>query len=279
MWIIFLIIYLITSVIFGETFKIATNKMTKSATLTVVLEFTASMIAIITSVFFEYKFPKDIRIYIFLGLASIFYALNDRINTKVRKDMEVSNINIIKQLSTVFMIFAGFLFFKEKFVLSKFIGAFLIIISNIVIFYKRGEKKIDKTIALAILANICFAIALFLDVNISENFNLGLYIATTLGIPSLLIFLAERIKIKDIKEEIKNGNKPAILATAITWTLSIIAQLKAYQLGNVSVVAPLCSLTVILNVIFGYIILKERENILKKIIASILIIIGIVLIK
>lgn len=100
-----------------------------------------------------------------------------------------------------------------------------------------------------------------------------------MGIPAILIFIFEKIKISDIKEEFKNGNQKAILITAITWSLSVVFQLRAYQLGNVSIVAPLCALTVILNVIVGYFLLKERDNMFKKVIATLLIILGIVLIK
>ena len=59
----------------------------------------------------------------------------------------------------------------------------------------------------------------------------------------------------------------------------IVVQLKAYQLGNVTSVAPLCALTVIGNVIVGYLFLKERKNLLKKLIAALLIIISVFLIK
>lgn len=146
-------------------------------------------------------------------------------------------------------------------------------------FYKKHEGKPNKYIMLGIIANIFFTIALFFDVNISDNFNLPFYVAITLGIPAILIFIFEKIKFSDIKNEFKNGNKKSILITAITWSLAITVQLRAYQLGNVSVVAPLCSLTVILNVLVGYFLLRERENIPKKIIAALLIILGIILIK
>ena len=229
--------------------------------------------------FFEIKFPTDIKVYIFLGLSIIFYAISDRLNTTVRSGIEASTYSMIKQLSTVFMIFAGLIFFKEPFILTKFIGAILIILSNVLIFYKKQDGKPNKYIILGIIANIFFTIALFFDVNISDNFNLPFYVAITLGIPAILIFIFERIKFSDIKNEFKNGNKKSILITAITWSLAITVQLRAYQLGNVSVVAPLCSLTVILNVLVGYFLLKERENIPKKIIAAILIILGIILIR
>jgi len=155
----------------------------------------------------------------------------------------------------------------------------LIILSNIFLFYQKGEFKFNRYILLAILANISYTIALFLDVNISDNFNLPIYVALTLGIPGMLICLVERIQFSDIKNEFQNANKKAIFVTGITWALSIISCLRAYQLQNLSIVAPICALSVISNVIVGYLFLNERENLLKKIIAANLIVVSIVLIK
>lgn len=279
-WLIWVIIYLIIHVIFNQFYKISTKSLTKEGALTVLLEFTGAVTILLLSPFFDMKFPTDIKVYILLGLSIIFYTIVDRMNTTVRKGIEASTFSIINQLSTVFMIFAGLLFFKEPFILNKFIGAILIVLSNIIIFYKRrSEKKLDKYVLLGIVANLCMTVAIFLDVNISDNFNLPFYASLTLGIPSVLIFIFERIKFSDIKQEFKNGNKKAILITAITWSLSIVAMLRSYQLGNVSIVAPLCALDVILNVIVAYFLLKEKDDVPKKILSACLIILGIVLIK
>lgn len=278
-WVVFVIAYLIFSVIFNQFYKVTTKTLTKPGALTVLLEFIGAATILILCPFFEIKFPTDTKIYILLGISIIFYAIVDRMNTTVRSGIEASTYSIIHQLSTVFMIFAGLIFFKEPFILSKFIGALLIVFSNILIFYKKGEGKPNKYIILGILANILFTIALFLDVNISDNFNLPFYVMMSLGIPAVLIFIFEKIKFSDIKEEFKNGNKKAIMITSVSWSLSIVAQLRAYQLGNASVVAPLCALTVILNVIMGYFLLKEREDLAKKIIAATIIVFGIILIK
>ena len=89
----------------------------------------------------------------------------------------------------------------------------------------------------------------------------------------------ERIKPSEIKDEFANGNKKAIAITASTWAMAIITQLRAYQLWNVTIITPLCALPVILNVIVGYLFLKERDNLVRKIISAILIIISIILIK
>ncbi len=278
-WSLYVVLYLFLALLFNQFYKVSTKTAKKDGALTVLLEFMAGITILLLCPFFEMKFPTDIRVYISLGLAIVFYAITDRVNTTVRKGIEASTFSILKQISTVFMIVAGLLFFKEPFLWNKIVGAILIISSNILIFYKKGKFKLDKYVALGILSNFTFAIAMFLDVSISDNFNLPIYVAITLMIPAILIFIFDRIRLSDIKAEFKNGNKKAILVTSLTWGLSIFSQLRAYQLGNVTTVAPLCALTVILNVIAGYIFLKERDSLIKKIIAGALILVSVVLIN
>ncbi len=278
-WLLYVLLYLVLATAFTQFYKVATKTLKRTGALTVLLQMLAGLTALILCPFFEVKFRTEASFDIMLGIAIIFYAISDRINTTVRSGIEASTFSMLKQLSTTFMIFAGLIFFKEEFILTKFIGAMLIIFSNILIFYKKGKFEFNKYILLGILANITYTIALFLDVNISDNFNLPFYVALTLIIPALLIMIFERIKPSEIKNELVNGNKKAIFITAISWGVMIVSQLRAYQLGNVTVVAPLCALTVILNVIVGYLFLNEKDNLLRKIISAILIIISVILIK
>lgn len=279
MWFLFVVLYIILAVAFTQFYKIVLKTSKSDGTITVLLQFIAGLSALIFVPFFKLTFPTDWKVYLLLGIACIFYAISDRINTTVRSGLEASTFSIIKQLSTVFMILSGLLFFKEQFVLKKIIGAGLIIFSNILIFYKRGKQKLDKYVFLGILSNIAFSIALFLDVNISDNFNLPFYVALTVIVPALFIAIAERIKPSKIKQAFINGNKKAIMITSLCWGTMIIVQLRAYQLGDVTTVAPLCALTVIGNVIVGYIFLKERDNLLKKLLAAVLLLVSVFLIK
>jgi len=278
-WLLYVTVYLILATAFTQFYKIATKTLKKPGALTVLLQVISGLIVLLLIPFYEIKFSADPYVYIMLGFAIIFYAISDRINTTVRSGIEASTFSILKQLSTTFMIFAGLFFFKEEFILTKFIGAMLIIFSNILIFYKKGKVEFNKYILFGILANISFTIALFLDVNISNNFTLPIYVGTTLIVPAILISITEKIKLSEIKEEFINGNKKAIIITSVCWGTAILAQLRAYQLGDVTTIAPLCALTVILNVIVGYLFQNERDNMLRKIISAILIIISVVLIK
>lgn len=278
-WLLYVVLYILLSTIFTQFYRIATKTMKSAGALTVLLQMMAGIFVLLLCPLFEFKLPTDARVYGLLAISICFYCISDRLNTTVRSGVEASTFSMLKQLSTTFMIFAGLIFFKEEFILTKFIGAMLIIFSNVLIFYKKGKIEFNKYILLGILSNISYTVALFLDVNISDSFNLPFYVALTLILPALIILLVERIKPKEIKNELVDGNKKAIFTTALTWGTIIVLQLRAYQLGNVTVIAPLCALTVMSNVIVGYLFLKERDNLLKKIIAAILIIISIILIK
>lgn len=275
----YIIIYLVVSTIFNQGYKFVTKTMNNSGALTILIQIISSLTCILIIPLFEIKFPSNYKVYIFLFLAIIFYTLNDRLGTTARSGIDASTYNILKQLSTVFMIIMGLFFFKEQFVLNKIVGALLIILSNLLVFYKKENFGINKYLILGILANISLSIALFLDVNYSKEFNLAFYVLLTFLIPLILIFIFERIKVKQIINEYKKSNKIILLVTSISWSIMMISKLKTYELGSVIVVAPLTSLTVILNIFVSYFLLKEKSNLIKKIIAGILIVIGILLIK
>ncbi len=278
-WALYVILYVIFAVVFNQFYKVATKKAKKHGALTILIQTIGGISILILSPLFEFKFPSDTRTWIFLSLSTIFGAISARLNTTVRSGIEASVFSILKQTYTLFMIIFGITLFKETIVLTKLIGAALIIFSNIFVFYKKGKIVIDRYIILGILANLSISIAMFLDINISNEFNLPIYVSFTLIIPGILILLFERIKILEIKNEFLQGNRKAILITAFAWGLMLINLLRAYQLGKVTIVTLLCTSNVILNVIAGYIFLREKDNLIKKIIAAILIIISVILIN
>jgi len=258
---------------------VVTKTSKKDGALTILVQLLVGVMLLIWVPFFEMRFPTDPRIYFFLGLAIIFYTINDRVGTTVRRGIEASTFSMLYQASTVFLVIIGLLFFGEPFVFTKIIGAILIIFSNILVFYKQGEVKLNKYIAIGILGQLSLATAISLDVGNAENFNIAFYMAVTYFVPPILIYLIERPKISDIKSEFINGNKKAILLTAFAWSITALTSIRAYILGSVTMVAPIAAVSVILNVFAGYIFLKERDNLLKKTIAAIVIIIGVVLIQ
>lgn len=273
------ILYLILSTIFTQSFKIATQKSKNDGALIILLEFLASMIVLLFIPFFKIQFPTNVKTYIFLGIAYVFYAIADRVNTTARRGLEVSVYSILGQLQTVFIIIWGIIFFKEEVIIKKIIGALLIILGNAMVLYKKGKFEWNKYVLFSLIGNLSLSIAISVDVGISDQFNLPIYVSSTLLIPSFIIFLIERVKFPDIISEFKNGNKKAILAVGCTWGVMIMTMLRAYQFGSVTTVAPICAVTTLLNTFVAYIALKEKDSPLRKILAALIVVLGIIIIK
>ena len=252
--------------------------MKNAGSLTILLEIFTSLFAILFIPLFDIVFPPLESILV-LGIVVIIYALTDRLNIEARYGLDPSIFSMLKQMSTVFLIILGFIFLKEELVLKKIIGSVIIIFANILLAFDKGKFKINKYFTMSVISNFLFAIAMLINVNISDNFNLGIYTIITVSAPALLIFVFERHSLQEIKKEFKRYNKIEFLISAFTWCIMLISSVRAYQIGNVSVVAPLLTLTAILNTIYEYFVSKNKTKIYQKIIAAILIILGVILIK
>ncbi len=132
---------------------------------------------------------------------------------------------------------------------------------------------------MAFISNFLFAVAMLINVNISDYFNLAIYTIITVSVPAIIISLFNRLTFKNLIKEFKCYNKNAFILAALTWCLMLISSVRAYQLKSVTIVAPLFALTSIINAVVELIFDKDRKNFLIKIISGILIIVGVILIK
>ncbi len=280
-WLVFLIVFLVSAVTYNQSFKLGLNKSNNNGAYIALVSLLTSLFSLLFIPFFKLKFDLNIYKILMLIITCILYSIVDRINVYVRKKIDVSLFSLLRQFSYAFMIFIGFIFFKEKFVLIKFIGAILILLSNMIVLYDgRKYNRIDKKILLlSLLSSLLFSITLFLNVNLSRCFNIPIYVFIILFIPFVCISIFDKINISKLKNEYIKGDRKQILLTSLASSIMLISQLRAYELGSVVIVSSLCSLTIILNIFFSYFILKEKNNFIKKLIAAIIIILSIVLIK
>lgn len=272
-----LIVSLLSGIVFSQCFKIAVANAKHDGAATIIIQLIAgcTMIAIIP--FFTLSLPHNPKPYLLLVTACIFYAISDRIQTTVRKHMEVSTVAVLGQISNVFLVIFGFLLFREPLIATKILGALFIIGGNVILQY-RGKRFVwDRYVALTMLGGLSLAIALSIDIGNSKSMTLPVYISITFLVPSLLIFLSERVPLKLIKQEIQHLNMRYVFITGFSWSLLIFFLLRAYQYGSVSTIVPLQATLVLWNVIVAFIIFQEKQHAWQKIIAAILVMLGIIL--
>lgn len=279
-YIYWVVIYLVFSLIYAQTFKKANRNMKDASALTVLLELFTAFFAIFFIPFFKFKLPDNPYVYLIIFIVTIIYAFTDRLNIEARYGLSPSTFSMLKQLSSVFLVILSFVILKEKVILTKIVGASLILIANVGLAVdKNGKFKINKYFLMSLASNILFAFGMLINVNISGEFNLGIYTIITVLFPAILITLFGKHSIKELKEEFNLYDKKIFLLSAFTWCVMLISSVRAYQLGSVSVVAPLLTLTAIINTIYEFVFSKDKSEFIKKLIIGIIIIIGVLLIK
>lgn len=279
-YMIWVICYLVFALIFSQGIKKVNRTMKNASALTVLLELFTGLFAIVMSIFFKYTFPSDIKVYITLFVVTIIYAVTDRLNIEARYGLSPSNFSMLKQLSTVFLVIFGLVFLKEQLVFKKILGAIIIVVSNVMLAVnKDGKFEFNKYFIFCLISNFLFAVAMFINVNISSMFNIGIYTLITVFIPSIIIKLFSRLSFKDLEEEFNLYNKPLFILVSFAWCMMLISSVKAYEYGSISVVAPLLTLTALTNTIYEFIVDKDKKRFYYKLVISILILIGVILIK
>ena len=278
-WQLWVFIYIASAVIFAQSFKKANKNMKDPAALTVLLELSTAGFSIIFIPLFPIIVAHKSSIYITLIIVTIIYAITDRLNIEARYGLEPSTFSMLKQLSTVFMLIFGFTILHEELIIHKIIGAIIILIANFILTIEKGKIRFNKYFIMAIISNFLFAVAMLINVNISDYFNLGIYTIITVTIPAIIISICSKQTIKKLKKEFNRYDKKSFLIAGLTWSIMLISSVRAYQLGNITVIAPLFALTSIINALVEYILYKNKNRFIQKLIAAILLIIGVILIR
>lgn len=277
-WEFFVVLYLIASVLFSQEFKLANRNMKNAGSLTILLEIFTGIFSLLMIPFFETKFQIG-SIILTLLVVVLIYAVTDRLNIEARYGLDPSTFSMMKQLSTVFMIIFGFIFLKEELIINKIIGTILIIVANLILTYNKGKFVINKYFVMTFFANFLFAVAMLINVDLSDYFNLAFYTYITVTIPAILIFIFGKHSIREVKEEFNLYNKKKFILASFCWALMLNTSIRAYQLGSVTIVAPLFALTAILNALVEFVFNHDKSKFIQKIVAAIIILIGVILIK
>ena len=275
----YIIAYLLFYTAFTCGYRELARNMKRPAALTVLVESVAGTLVLLFVPFFELKVPASPWVYLTFLTSCVFYSISDRLNTIVRANMDASSFSVLRQINTVIMIIAGFMIQGEAFSCNKIIGASLIVGSNVLVFYKKGSLKANRYLLLGIASAMSSCTAQLIDINISAQFNLALYISLSLLTPATIIALTGRVRPEDVAEEVKNSSRYILLITGISSSISPLLLLLCYTSGDLTVVAPLCSLTVFLTIMVSYFVLREKDNLKKKLLSGLLIVIGVIIIN
>lgn len=212
-------------------------------------------------------------------LSFIIWGIFGKVEFLSRKKVEASILPIIVKIAPIVTFLISMIFFKEKITIGKAIALILILIANILVLGNKLKAKFDKNLIYAVILGISLGAGWAIDSVVSVNYALPFYTAFTFFASSISNLFFPPLKKEILIEEYKITNLLFLIILAFVNAAGYFLMVKAYSYGVASNIAMLISASDVITIIFAIIILKERSNILKKVIAGIMITIAVLLLK
>lgn len=193
--------------------------------------------------------------------------------------MSAADVGILLSSQRLWTVLGSFLFLGEVLTMSKIFGTLLILSGIAVISWKKHKIKIDKGGLFAILAAFLYGLSYVNAFYILQHLDAISFEVYATLLPAFSLLLVRPNIIKKMRFYFIPSNAVKISLAVIFDIIATISLYVAYQIGRNAVqIAPLSATPVMFTVIFAAIFLNERENLINKIIGSIVVVLGVILI-
>lgn len=223
----------------------------------------------------SFHFVFDIKGFLLLlglGVAE-FFAVYFMMKMHAYSYLSISTI--ISRTRLIWIPIIAFILFREILTVQEYLGIAILFMGLATI---SSPKKIvtDKGVKYAYLSAFCIAVVSVLLKMVAPYANTSM-IMIFMALPSVVLF---PLFMKNSKQRVILSLKtqlPLKLINGFVTALATYFLAKAISLGEVSIVTALYQSMMLLSVLAGIIFLKEREGIGKKIVGSLIALVGVLL--
>lgn len=226
---------------------------------------------------YAFSLPQSPTIWFSFALVLFFIFLCDLFAFLCLKHIEASLYQIIGQTRHIIVLFGAYFLFAEDLSMTKIASIILIIVGVIVAMMGKSKIEINKGTLYAFISTVCIALAfLFIkmtSVDVAPAFSGSLALIVSGGLMyGIVVFKKE-----SVKDLITGPHRFALLGTGVMFALFELALFTSLTIGDASKVTPVAQSSLIFTIIGGYIFLNERSHMKQKILGSLIIAVGIIL--
>ncbi|OQY65521.1 hypothetical protein B6D29_03760 [Microgenomates bacterium UTCPR1] len=237
----------------------------------------ALLIFFVSSGYVNFNLPKDPQAYIYLFVILLFYGLYERFRFKTSKYLEVSTQGTLNNIFIVVAFVIALFIYSEVITADKILGFIFVLVGILLVTVNKSKKINSMGLFYGVLANVSVGIAWSLDKKGISYFNPDLYNLLVWVAPIIVVSFFPAIRLSIVKKIIRKDFKQISLISFLNVS-AYLFNLKALVVGGeVTKVIPIVQTSTIITIILGIIFLKEREHIVKKIVAGLIAIIGVFL--
>jgi drug/metabolite transporter (DMT)-like permease len=223
------------------------------------------------------KLPFPVFTFSFLAkllLLSIVYFFGGTLFYASFKSNSVSISSILGTISSVITTFLGIIFFSESTSPLKFFGSIIILTSIIFINFSKGAR-LDKYNILALLGGVCYGVAYTIDKSFVLNLNPIVYqsiISLSVAIFSLIV--RPKLIISESKSISRLTARSIVMAASFFFFYQFFLFSAYKNGGEVGRIDVFNNSSIFVIFLLEFLILKDKSNLKKKIIASSLAVFG-----
>ncbi len=237
----------------------------------------AVVLLLLTGSYKNLSLPTQTDAWIYFMIAAFFYGIFERYRFLATKMLDASIYSIIGNIAVIIAFTISIFLYKEVLTLSKLFGSSLILGSLLMVIEKKKSKISFKGLMVGLVASIAAGIAMGLDKKGATFFNPEIY-NLLLWVAPLIILYVPSIKLKEINDQFRKFSWKIYLLSFFNF-VGFYLGLKAFLLAEATKVIPVIQLSTIMTVIAGIFLLKERNNLSKKILAGIIAVAGVFLLR
>lgn len=169
-------------------------------------------------------------------------------------------------------------FLGESLTITKIFGIVIILLAVFLVTKSPKNFRISKGEFYVLAAAFCLGVASANDAYILRTAEPFSFTVIAFLFPSLVLLASHPKTIVEAKQLLKKNILWRIIILSLVFSIAVLASSLAYAYGApASQAAPITNSAVILTVILATIFLKEKDNLIKKIIAAILVVLGVFL--
>lgn len=238
---------------------------------TALVDFFAACTAALFIPLFGIRFPGSVDIFGMFIVSVFLSAVSDFLILFATKNADTADTSIMMPLSNVWVLLLAVLFLKESFSFWKIAGVTMITLGSIITLRQRKTFVINKGIIASFVYGLLITGTILIDKGISSNFSLPLYSTIFYFLSSaVLTLLVGKQPLEKIVTEWKiNTWWNAIIG--LQWALFSLTLLFAYSQTEASKAVPIMRIFIVLVTIYSILVLKEKERMWQKIVGSIVV--------
>ncbi|HSA83977.1 MAG TPA: DMT family transporter [Patescibacteria group bacterium] len=215
--------------------------------------------------------------YLFVG---VFWGLATFFQFKAYHYLEASEAIIISTLEAVVIIIAAKIFLSEIFTLPMVIGTLLVLAGVIIVTKTKHKMQFNRGVLYALGFCLFAGLGAVNDTYMVKSVDAMSYLSIGFLLPALFLMIIQPKAIIHIKALLPLQSFRKIVLLTLFYSLGAILFVFAILHGaQVSQLGVIANSSVILTVLLATLFLGERDNLLRKCLATILVFVGVILLR